>query len=182
MTAWKFITVETIPVFVVDGKPPMLNLGSIPDTLSQESNGIGALAGASIGAGFWLNGTPFRGTVLRFSYTNYGYKYLAKDDLGTIDSVKHTERYLVGMIGSHMKWGVFTIASGIGLGVEMNRERRCISTTSPTTGKADFDTSGCSDNEILMQVQRTNQQSFAAVTGSWHPVYLLARLSLGFVF
>lgn len=177
MAAWKFISVETVPIFVVDNKPPLLNLGGIPDTLSQRSNGLGALAGASIGAGFWLNGKPFQGTVLRFYYTNYGYKYEAKDDIGTIDSVKHTERFLVGMLGSHSKWGPFTIATGIGLGVEMNRERRCVDAT---TGA--LVTSDCSDDEIVIQVQRGANASTAAVTGPWHPVYLLGRLSLGFVF
>ncbi|MGC4067514.1 MAG: hypothetical protein QM784_23290 [Polyangiaceae bacterium] len=55
---WKFISVEVIPVFVVNEKPPLLNLSGIPDTLRQQSNGVGALAGASIGAGFWLMESP----------------------------------------------------------------------------------------------------------------------------
>jgi hypothetical protein len=179
MAAWEFISVEMVPVFVVNNQPPVLNLGGIPDTLRQESNGLGSLAGTSIGAGFWLNGKPFQGTVLRFYYTNYGYKYVAKDSISEFDSVKHTERYLVGMFGSHSKWGPFTIAYGIGLGVEMNREKRCFDPNYPNS--TDLGTSGCSDDEILIQVQRDTRNT-AAVTGGFHPVYLLGRLSLGFVF
>lgn len=173
---WKFVSVETIPIFVVNSKPPLLNLSGIPDTLSQQSNGLGSLAGASIGAGFWLNGKPFQGTVLRFYYTNYGYKYVAKENGIELDSVKHTERFLVGMLGSHSKWGPFTIGTGIGLGVELNRERRCVDAIA-----GGHKTSGCTDDEIVLTVQRsTNAQT--AVTGPWHPVYLLGRISLGVVF
>jgi hypothetical protein len=173
---WKFISVEVIPVFVVNEKPPLLNLSGIPDTLKQQSNGVGALAGASIGAGFWLNGKPFQGTVLRFYYTNYGYKYLAEDSGGKIDGVTHTERFLVGMIGSHSKWGPFTIASGIGLGVEMNREQRCYDDSGA------IQTKGCPDDEIQLRVRRAPDETVTAVTGPFHPVYILGRLSLGVVF
>lgn len=173
---WRFISVETIPIFVVDEQPPLLALRGIPDTLHQRSNGFGALAGASLGVGFWLDGKPFRGNVLRFYYTNYGLKYSAQNSNGVFDQVRHTERMLVGMFGSHSKWGPFTIATGIGLGVDMNRERRCVVDPSGTLGTKD-----CSDDEILIQVEE-NADSYVSVTSSTHPVYLLGRLSLGFVF
>ena len=56
-----------------------------------------------------------------------------------------------------------------------------VSLVSDTTSGA-LVTSGCSDDEIVIQVQRGANASTAAVTGPWHPVYLLGRLSLGFVF
>lgn len=177
MGVWKFISVETVPLFVVNSTPPMLNLRGVPDTLSQKSNGVGALAGASIGAGFWLNGKPFEGSVIRFYYTNYGLSYAAADSGGTFDQVSHTERFLVGMLGNHSKWGPFTIATGIGLGVEMNRERRCIN---PTNDMQTV-TSGCTDDEIVIRTQR-DAPNYATLTGWAHPVYLLGRISLGFVF
>ncbi|MGC4067515.1 MAG: hypothetical protein QM784_23295 [Polyangiaceae bacterium] len=90
--------------------------------------------------------------------------------------MKHTERFLVGMIGSHSKWGPFTIASGIGLGVEMNREQRCFGE------QGDVVTSGCPDDEIQVRVRRSPDETVTAVTGPFHPVYILGRLSLGVVF
>lgn len=173
-TVYKFITAEVIPVFVTDSQPPFMNLGSLPATLYQNSNGLGAMSGASIGAGFWLNGNPFRGTVLRFYYTNYGYRYTSKDDGGAIiDEASHTERRLVAFIGSHSKWGVFTIASGIGLGMELNRERRCFVGGAVTT-------SGCSKDVFELGLTRSGPP--VSLYGALHPTYLLFRLSLGFVF
>lgn len=171
---YKFISLELVPVFVTDDQPPYMNLGSLPATLSQKSNGLGAMSGASIGAGFWLSGDPFRGTVLRFSYTNYGYTYTSKDDAGTvIDQASHTERHLVGQIGSHYRWGAFTIASGIGLGMEMNRERRCYVGGS-------YVTSGC--NKDVFELGITRRDDHQNLNGALHPVYLTFRLSLGVVF
>ncbi|HEY5960391.1 MAG TPA: hypothetical protein VIV60_27745 [Polyangiaceae bacterium] len=170
VAAWKFITVEMVPVFVTSKQPPYLNLNNMPGNMYQKSNGLGALAGTSIGAGFWLNGKPFVGTVLRFYYTNYGFEYSSD-----IDRAVHTERFLVGMLGSHNKWGPFTIATGLGLGVEMNRERRCY--TSALGGP----TSDCPKNEFDVLTSRTESTGYN-VYGWLHPAYLLFRLSLGFVF
>lgn len=173
---WKFISVEVVPVFVTNEQPPLMNLGSLPATLRQESNGLGALSGASIGAGFWLNGEPFRGTVLRLIYTNYGYRYISRlDDGREMDNAVHTERHLVGFLGSHSKWGPFTIASGIGLGVELNRERRC---RLGSTGVS-FTKEGCSKD--VFELQLTPSES-TNLYGWLHPAYLTFRLSLGFVF
>jgi len=174
VAVWKFISVEMVPVFVTSEQPPFMNLGSFSGTLSQKSNGVGAMSGASIGAGFWLGSKPFVGTVLRLYYTNYGYEYLSKNDVGTIiDQTAHTERRLTGFIGSHQKWGPFTIASGIGLGVEMNRERRCFNaaTLQPTTT--------CTKDVFEIKLADGTPQS---LNGFLHPVYVDFRLSLGFVF
>jgi hypothetical protein len=169
-TVWKFITAEMVPIFVTSKQPPYLSLNNTPDNMYQKSNGLGALAGTSIGAGFWLNGKPFVGTVLRFYYTNYGYEYSSD-----VDRAVHTERYFVGMLGSHNKWGPFTIATGLGLGVEMNRERRCFTSTSGAP------TSDCPKNQFDIRLNNVNGEPFN-VYGWLHPAYLLFRLSLGFVF
>jgi hypothetical protein len=173
-TVWKFITAEMVPIFVTSHQPPFLNLGSFPGNMYQASNGLGAMSGASIGAGFWLDGKPFRGTVLRLIYTNYGYRYTSKTDSGAVlDEATHTDRYLAVLIGSHSKWGPFTIASGIGLGVEMNRERRCID---PTTSAV---SSNCTKDVFEI---RLPQGGVYGIYGWLHPADILFRLSLGFVF
>lgn len=179
---WNILSVELVPVFVTSSQPPYMNLSSFPGTLEQKSNGLGAMSGASIGAGFWLSGKPFVGTVLRFYYTNYGYQYTSKYESGAVlDEVKHTERHLALFIGSHQKWGPFTIATGIGLGVEMNREKRCFDTNlipSTTCNKDVFD--------ILIQDGTTSAgnpvRNPYSLNGGLHPVYFNIRLSLGFVF
>lgn len=174
-SVWKFISVELVPVFVVNSTPPAFNFAGRDDNLSQESNGLGALSGASIDAGFWLNGKPFKGYVLRLILTNYGYTYKSKDNAGPIDEVSHTERQLYGFFGSHAKWGFFTIAGGIGLGVELNRQQRCFTTAGSAT------TDCGSSKELDIKLDR-NATKIADLNGSLHPVYLMARFSLGVVF
>ena len=180
---WEFISFEMVPVFVVNDSPPAMNLfRSLPSELTQHSNGIGSLAGTSIGAGFWLEGKPFEGHVLRVILTNYGYEYRTEDDAGRIDTVDHTERQLYGFFGSHAKWGPFTIAGGIGLGVELNKQERCYPSTA--TSSNDATTSGC-DGEQLISLTRTyggTGASYADINGPLHPVYIMGRFSLGFVF
>lgn len=175
---WKFVSVELVPVFVTDEQPPFMNLGSFPANVYQKSNGVGALSGASIGAGFWLNQTPFRGTVFRVLFTNYGYSYETTDDAGRIDIASHTDRRIYGFLGSHSKWGPFTIASGIGLGAELNRQRRCMDTSTlpvvPTTV-------GCKKDVFELQLERGRASTYG-VYGGLHPAYLDFRLSLGLVF
>ena len=85
VVAWKFISVELVPVFVANTEPPSFNFSGRDDPISQHSNGIGPISGASLGAGFWLSGTPLQGYVLRALLTNYGYTYEAKDGAGVFD-------------------------------------------------------------------------------------------------
>ena len=172
---WKFISFEVVPVFVANSDPPVFNLGSFPSELRQKSNGLGAMAGASFGAGFWLEGKPFEGHVLRAIFTNEGYAYSTRDDVGTIDEVKHTERRFFGYFGSHSRWGVFTIAGGIGLGVELNDEKRCF------VGVDGEPTEDCSKDQLLVKLDRP-ANNVIDLNGFLHPAYLMARISLGFVF
>ncbi len=175
---WEFISFEMVPVFVVNEEPPLLNLRGFPSDLTQHSNGIGALAGSSFGAGFWLNGKPFEGNVLRVILTNYGYEYRTSDNAGEIDSVTHTERHLYGFFGSHSRWGFFTLSAGIGLGVELNKQERCFSDTA--TGVADAQTSDCDGVQELAITRDLGTRG--DINGPFHPIYLLGRFSLGFVF
>jgi hypothetical protein len=171
---WEFISFELVPVFVVNDSPPSFNLRGREDTVTQHSNGIGALSGASFGAGFWLNGKPFEGNVLRVVLTNYGYEYRAEDSTGPIDSLEHTERHFYGMFGSHHKWGFFTLAFAFGLGVELNQQERCYD--SATGG---FTDSGC-DGELQLLVGRDN--TIMDLNSFLHPIQVTGRISLGFVF
>ncbi|HMJ15126.1 MAG TPA: hypothetical protein VK524_27115 [Polyangiaceae bacterium] len=173
---WEFITFETIPVFVVDESPLTLRLGGREDNLTQHSNGLGALSGATLGVGFWLDGEPFEGYVLRAVFTNYGYEYRTEDDGQRIDSVEHTERHLYGFFGSYRRWGFFTIGGGIGIGVELNKQERCLATGTPIRASS----SGC---EGEMQIALNNQGSEGVdLNGPLHPVQINFRFSLGAAF
>ncbi|MGE5787949.1 MAG: hypothetical protein ACM3ZE_25370 [Myxococcales bacterium] len=174
---WKFISVEVVPVFVTTEQPPFMNLGSFPSSMYQSSNGIGAMSGASLGAGFWLDRQPFKGTVLRLFYTNYGYRYSAKSEQGVeVDSAIHTERRIYGMLGSHSKWGPFTIATALGLGMELNRQRRCIDASRVPAASSD-----CAKEVFEVQLQKGSNSVYQVY--EWlHPAYLDFRLSLGLVF
>ena len=173
-----FMSFELVPVFVVNDQPPLMNLRGVDEELTQHSNGLGSMSGASLGLGFWLEGKPFEGQVLRVILTNYGYEYRTADDAGEIDSLKHTERQLYGFFGSHSRWGFFTLSAGIGLGVELNKQERCYPEP-PATPKTDAKTSGC-DGQLLISIDR-NTTALANVNGGLHPVYLLGRFSLGVV-
>ena len=171
---WKFISLELVPVFVLDTQPPAMN--DFDGVLSQHSNGIGALAGTSIGVGFWLSGTPMRGQVLRAILTNEGYTYQTEDSVGRIDEVSHTERVFYGFLGSYDRWGPFTIGGGIGLGVELNEQRRCFAEADSETA-----TSDCTDEDFLIALDREVRQT-VDLNSSLHPIQLMGRISLGFVF
>jgi hypothetical protein len=174
---WEFITFETVPVFVVDESPLTLRLGGREDNLTQHSNGLGALSGASLGVGFWLDGEPFEGTVLRAIYTNYGYDYRTRAGDRTIDEVEHTERHLYGFIGSYRRWGFFTLGGGIGLGVELNKQERCVVTQATSFRTA---SSGC-DGELQIALDDRGREA-ADLNGWLHPVQIVGRISLGAVF
>lgn len=173
-----FMSFELVPVFVVNEQPPMINFRGLDSELTQHSNGVGSMSGASFGLGFWLEGKPFEGNVLRVILTNYGYEYRTNDDAGEIDKAKHTERHLYGFFGSHHRWGFFTISAGIGLGVELNKEERCYPDP-PATPKTDATSSGC-DGQLLISLDR-NTSTLADLNGGLHPVYLMGRFSLGIV-
>ena len=182
-TLWKFISLELVPVFVTARSPIALNYAGLDDPLTQHSNGIGPLSGASVGAGFWLAGEPFHGYVIRLSFSNYGYLYRSVDDLGMIDRVVFTERRVLGFFGSHSRFGPFTFAGGFGLGYELHRVERCGLTNvsnsdgSTSIGGRDGDCHG----KQLIALDR-NIAERADLNGPLHPVYFEARFSVGVVF
>lgn len=175
---WEFVTVEVVPVFVVDREPPTLNLRSLEHSLQQNSNGLGPMSGASLGVGFWLTKRkPFEGYVLRALFTNYAYTYEARDSLGRVDQVSHTERRLIALFGAHPRFGAFTIGWSAGLGVELNRKERCYPPGSLTLD--DVVESGCKGRQELA-IDRN--LTTVDLNGWAHPIYLEGRLSLGVVF
>jgi len=170
----KFMSLELVPVFVVNDQPPSLNFSGIEDTLHQDSNGLGALAGTSVSLGFWLEGKALQGYVLRAILTNYSYTYSTEDDIGPLDEVDHVERHFYGYFGSHSRWGAFTLAGGIGLGVELNKESRCF--PSNATSANDATDSGCDEQQIVVQ---RSPVSIANLNSPTHPIQLMFRFSLG---
>jgi hypothetical protein len=178
--AWNFISVEVVPVFVANSKPPAFNFSGRDDNVSQHSHGIGPIAGASIGAGFWLSGKPLEGYVLRAIFTNYAFTYTAADGGGVFDRVHHTERHLIAFIGSHSRIGFFTLSGGLGLGFELNQQQRCF--VNRGSSNVAFATSGCPDSgELQIMLDRTGQQ-IADLNGGFHPLYIVGRFSLGVAF
>ncbi len=176
-----FMTIEIVPVLVANSEPPSFNLSGRDDAISQASNGIGPIAGASIGVGFWPGGEPLRGYVIRVVLTNYGFTYNASDRLGIFDKVDFTERRLMAYFGSHTRFGFFTIAGGIGLGYELNQQQRCY------LGENTASRSGCSDDgEMHIALEdpgmSNGNPAVADLNGPLHPVYLEGRLSIGVAF
>jgi hypothetical protein len=183
MTAWKFISVELIPVFVTSTEPLLLNYSRFDGTLTQHSRGIGPIPGASLGVGFWLFGEPFSGYVIRLNFTNYAYTYRAADGGGTFDKVEITERRIAGFFGSHSRFGPFTIAGGFGLGLELNQNDRC-GLAKVSSGDEGFHVTGrTTDCEGRQQIAlNRNLTETADLNGPLHPVYFEARFSFGIVF
>ncbi len=181
---WKFISLELVPVFVVSSQPPILDVMGQPDNVSQSSNGLGPISGTSIGVGFWLKGEALEGTVLRVMFTNYGYTYESEDDGILIDEVSFTERRIYGMFGSHNNYGPFTIATGIGLGIELNSKQRCF-VEEEDYHVARPHTSDCPDEDeqhIAWSTDGPEVDKVYDLNGWLHPAYLHARIALGFVF
>jgi hypothetical protein len=184
---WKFISFEMIPVFVVNEEPPIFNFGGEPDNLTQQSNGLGPISGSSFGLGFWLSGTALQeGTVLRLIFTNYGYTYKTTIDGDVIDEVNFTERRIYGMISSLSRWGIFTIASGFGIGVELNQKQRCVEEDTPPFTEEGIPrftarTSGCDDDEEqhIAVDNDSDRITIYDINGWLHPVYLTVRIALG---
>lgn len=174
---YQFLTLELVPVLVTTQSPPTLNYDTYrKSTVHQASNGIGALSGAAIDAGFWLGGKPFRGYVLRVGITNYAYTYDATDKAGTIDSVSHTDREFFVMFGQHSRWGAFTIAGAIGLGYELNKQNRCFN---DLTGAPQ---GNCDKDQQLLRLDRSSNPDLLNLHGVLYPFDLMARFSLGVVF
>jgi hypothetical protein len=174
----KFVSVELVPLFVVNQEPPTFNyFTGRDDPLSRESDGIGPLAGTSVGLGFWLSGRPLRGTVLRAIFTNYAYHYVAADERGEFDNVSYVERHLLGYIGSHSRWGAFTLAGGFGLGADLNPEERCFKNQPPDYPAT---TQGC-DGDLLIKATR-DAQYVADVANDLGGVVFLFRFSIGVAF
>jgi hypothetical protein len=170
-----FLTVELVPTFVVQEKPPTLNLSGSPDVLRQESGGLGPMSGAAVDVGMWLDGSAFHGYVIRVGFATYGYSYRTEDGGGEIDAVDVTERTVFAMFGSQASWGAFTIAGGIGLGVELNKTQRCFDDSAVSV--ADARTDGC-DDELQIATDR-NTVDPVDLHGSLFPVELMGRFSLG---
>jgi hypothetical protein len=180
VAAWKFISVELVPVFVVNTEPPTFNFSGREDTVSQHSNGLGPVAGTSIGAGFWLGGRAFQGYVLRAVFTNYAFTYKASDRNGTFDQVDFTERRIMAFVGSYSSIGVFAIGGGVGLAYELNQQSRCFS-----GGSRIVASTACKDDDeqdILVERINNGRVVVTDLNGGLHPFYLEARISLGVVF
>ena len=182
---WKFISVEMVPVFVVNDQPPVLNSGfvGVPNTLYQSSAGLGSIAGASLGVGFWLNGTPLEGYVLRAEITDYAINYDSRDSSGPIDHYKYIDREFQVLFGSHSKWGPVTLAGTFGIGAALKKEQRCFTGSDPKTTAI---TSGCDNNkQALIAVVPgpiSNQVGTVNLNDWLYPMDLVFRISLGVVF
>jgi hypothetical protein len=171
--AYKFVTIELVPVFVTSHSPPTLNYDSYSSMLTQSSNGAGAISGAALDAAFWFDGKPFRGYALRTGFTNYAYTYQSSDGGTPIESVSHTEREFFVMLADASRWGAFTIGGGIGLGYELNRQNRCFDA-------ADAVTTNCPKDEMLIKLDKQGNEG--NLDGFLYPFDLLVRFSLGVSF
>jgi hypothetical protein len=174
----KWMSVELVPIFVVNDTPPTFNYFTGPQGLKRESNGWGPLAGTSLDVGFWLQGKAMEGNVLRLILTNYSYKYTAP-----LDSVSHVERQLFGYFGSHDRFGAFTIAFGFGLGGELHPQRRCYVANSDRTYSP---SEQCETNALLLRTDKVNARGLVPNTvdlgGGLGNIQVLGRISLGVVF
>jgi hypothetical protein len=88
------------------------------------------------------------------------------------------ERQFFGYLGTHSRWGAFTLAGGFGLGAALNTEKRCFDGRGqPTTA--------CNRNQRQFRLQRTPPNvnfPVADLNGGLGSVRLLGRFSLGVVF
>jgi hypothetical protein len=105
--------------------------------------------------------------VLRGFITNYAYDYETRSGGVLIDRVGHTERHLGATIGSYSRYGAFILGGEIGLGTELNDEERCLDNTP-----------GCGE----LQLQANSIPEYYDLNGSFHPIYLEGRFSLGVAF
>ncbi|HEY3500225.1 MAG TPA: hypothetical protein VGK73_36290 [Polyangiaceae bacterium] len=181
----KYLSVELVPVFVVNDSPPTFGYVTGRDEhVTRSSNGWGPFAGTSIDVGIWPEGKALKGYVLRAIFTNYSYRYEAWDlEPQPFDRVDHVERKLFAYFGSHSRWGAFTLAGGFGIGAELNSERRCF--VDNAQGYAE-PTTNCAQKELLIKLTRErlprNFLPVADLYGGLGGVQLLVRFSLGVVF
>jgi hypothetical protein len=179
LEAFEWLTIETIPVFVAMQEPVFL-----ADGVKQYSNGLGPLAGASLSAGFWLEGDSFRGTVLRVGVTSYAYRYETIGQRGepkegeVFDEAKLSQTRLMFMLGSGRKIGYFSLAGGFGIEYELNRDRRCARQT--PTGSF-VDSSEDCDSDQFELLRRSSQRDVENLRGPLFPFDFSVRFSLGFV-
>ena len=122
--------------------------------------------------GFWIFGEPFSGYVLRVNFTNYGYRYEASDGEGVFDRVEYTERRITTFFGSHSRFGPFTFAGGLGLGLELNQKERC-GLARATVGGRSVVAGRSSDCDMARQqiALERNLSDRADLNGPLHPVY-----------
>jgi hypothetical protein len=136
------------------------------------------LAGATLGANFWLSGKAFKGYVIRTGFTNYGLEYETKTKDGVrIDLVRHTERQLYGMLGWNDRWGAFTLGGGIGLGYELNKQTRCFPDKQVVT-VADATSQNC-DDELQIALDNPLRSAPVNLNPFLYPFDILVRFSLG---
>jgi len=173
-----FMSVELVPLFVANSQPPTFNyfMGR-DDGLSRDSHGIGPLAGTSIGLGFWLEGKALRGSVLRVIFTNYSYEYTSRLNGQVVDQFTHVERQLFGYFGSHANWGAFTLAGGIGLGVELNKDDRCFPPRTAADPTPDA-IGNCGNHQMSIKLDPAATQ-IVDLSGGLGGVQFLGRFSLG---
>jgi hypothetical protein len=184
-----WLSVEVIPQFVVNTGPPMLSLSGRADNLSQHSDGLGPLTGSSVGVAFWLSGRPFRRYGIRLFMTNYGMRYESQNDTGrVIDSASYVERRLTAMFTSVTRFGPFTIATGIGLGVELNGTTRCVTPDNSASGFSaqSSPVGGCDKHNIEVLLDDPNlvaqPDKVDVNTAEWGTIDLATRLSIGATF
>ncbi len=176
------LSLELVPVFVTSDSPPTLNLSGREDNLLQSSNGVGPISGVSLGVGWWLDGTPFRGSVLRGILTNYGYTFETTGAGGAIvDRVDHVERAFLVFFGSYSRWGAFTLGGGLGLGLSLTRQRRCFEVPEAAAPGVQFATTECEDDEQLIALD-PQLDRVANLNDALAPALLVGRLSLGVTF
>jgi hypothetical protein len=177
----KWISIETVPMFVADHTPPWLNIGGGDSRVYQNSGGWGPLAGATLGVNFWPQ-RVFKGYVIRAGLTNYSLEYETKDSNGErIDFVPHVKRQLYAMFGSVERWGPFTIGGGIGLGYDLNNESRCIPSSAVTVSQAIAGAKSGNCDELQIVAPVGNSFAPVAVTSFTYPWDILGRISLGVI-
>ena len=164
---YKFMTFQLVPVFVTSTSPPAFNFSGREDNLTQHSDGLGSMSGASFGVGFWFSGKPHKGTVLRAVYTHYAYKYKTTWDGETLDQVTFTEKRLLAQLGGYSRFGAFIIGGVLELGMELNDKTRCL----------DEDVDNCDELEIEIEPNTSYP-----LQGGLHPVVLQGTLELGVAF
>jgi hypothetical protein len=161
----EWLTAEAVPEFVTDEEPVL----GLPRTVSQSSEGLGAMSGASVDLGIWLSGDSFNGNVIRVGFGSHSLHY--ESEYG--DSVNFTEQRIAVLFGSHRTWDWFTIAGAFGLSYETNDEQRCF----PDVNDVPSST-GCDDEGVLLRTTSDPRDDFP-VGGFIYPYDFMFRFSLG---